>query len=164
MDIHWHLFVVGSLIMSTRKRCLGFEEPNCGDSNKKQATSGTSVDTSVPLKSCLKSNVPASRKPVRGKTTLQVTPTGEAGAQQVTWNERGQPVGKISERFSSTVGVIVREHAPLNAMTWHKVCGPTRDDLWDYLMVKFTFKHSLFLILFFASMDKDNDIFTLSLL
>ncbi|KAK9943082.1 hypothetical protein M0R45_008703 [Rubus argutus] len=54
------------------------------------------------------------KKKTRGKTTLQVIPTGEKNRQSLEWNERGQPVGEVSKKFSSTVGVIVRESIPIN--------------------------------------------------
>ncbi|XP_040365495.1 uncharacterized protein LOC121050192 isoform X1 [Rosa chinensis] len=77
------------------------------------------------------------KKAVRGKTTLQVIPTGESNRQSVEWNERGQPVGDFSKRFSSTVGVLVRETVPINIQTWPAVDDKTKNSIWGLLMQKY---------------------------
>lgn len=74
-------------------------------------------------------------KKKRGRTCLQVMATGENQRKLVEWNERGQPVGEVSKRFSSTIGVIVREQVPINIETWHKVTDGAKNNLWKLLMV-----------------------------
>ena len=74
-------------------------------------------------------------KKKRGKTTLQVIPTGEKYRKEVEWNESGQPVGEVSIRFSTTLGVIVRECVPINIESWDKVTPPIKNRAWTLLMV-----------------------------
>ncbi|KAK9912428.1 hypothetical protein M0R45_036293 [Rubus argutus] len=77
------------------------------------------------------------KKKTRGKTTLQVIPTGKKNRQSLEWNERGQPVGEVSKKFSSTVGVIVQESIPINIISWHKVKIDTKNSAWGLLMQKY---------------------------
>lgn len=67
---------------------------------------------------------------------MQVIPTGEKNRQSLEWNERGQPVGEVSKRFSSTVGVIVRENIPINIISWHEVKIGTKNSAWGLLTVR----------------------------
>lgn len=71
----------------------------------------------------------------RGKTTLQVIPTGELNRQTLEWNERGQPVGELSVRFSSTVRVIVREQVSINIDDWRNVEDKIKNEAWGILLV-----------------------------
>ena len=66
---------------------------------------------------------------------MQVWATGENERKLVEWNARGQPVGKVSVNFSSTLGVIIREKVPITLKDWHEVKDKDRDNLWKLLMV-----------------------------
>lgn len=80
----------------------------------------------------------------RGKTTLQVIPTGESQRQTIEWNEKGQLVGAQSVKFSSAVGCIVREQVPINIHDWRLVEDKTKNEVWGLLLVM-----SLLTFLFF---------------
>ena len=75
------------------------------------------------------------KKKPRGRTCLQVMATGEKEKKLVEWNSKGQPVGAVSFKFSSTMGVIVREQVPIVIDNWHGVKDLARDSLWTLLMV-----------------------------
>ncbi|KAK9085733.1 hypothetical protein Sjap_026144 [Stephania japonica] len=45
---------------------------------------------------------------------------GENPRLKVEWNERGQPVGKNSEKLVSLLGVLAKEMVPLNKPSWTK--------------------------------------------
>nr|XP_011465857.1 PREDICTED: uncharacterized protein LOC105351934 [Fragaria vesca subsp. vesca] len=59
------------------------------------------------------------------------------GKKLVEWNSKGQPVGAVSVKFSSTMGVIVREQVPIVIDNWHGVKDLARDSLWTLLMQKY---------------------------
>ncbi|KAL6139057.1 hypothetical protein ACLB2K_064334 [Fragaria x ananassa] len=73
----------------------------------------------------------------RGKTTLQVIPTGESQRQTIEWNEKGQPVGAQSVKFSSAVGCIVREQVPINIHDWRLVEDKTKNEVWGLLLQQY---------------------------
>ncbi|KAL6194566.1 hypothetical protein ACLB2K_035648 [Fragaria x ananassa] len=62
---------------------------------------------------------------------------GEKEKKLVEWNSKGQPVGAVSFKFSSTMGVIVREQVPIVIDNWHGVKDLARDSLWTLLMQKY---------------------------
>nr|XP_011463624.1 PREDICTED: uncharacterized protein LOC105351335 [Fragaria vesca subsp. vesca] len=63
--------------------------------------------------------------------------TSEKEKKLVEWNSKGQPVGEVSRKFSSTMGVIVREQVPIVFDSWHGVKDPARNTLWELLMQKY---------------------------
>ncbi|KAL6218695.1 hypothetical protein ACLB2K_011905 [Fragaria x ananassa] len=73
----------------------------------------------------------------RGKTTLQVIPTGESQRQTIEWNEKGQLVGAQSVKFSSAVGCIVREQVPINIHDWRLVEDKTKNEVWGLLLQQY---------------------------
>jgi hypothetical protein len=50
-------------------------------------------------------------------------------------NGRGQVVGTNSDKFSTHLGCLVREHVPVVIKNWAKVDSQTRDDLWTLVQV-----------------------------
>ena len=75
------------------------------------------------------------KKKVRGVTRLDILPVGEKQRQTVEWNEVGQPIGKASVRFSTALGVLVRQYIPINVDNWKKVDDQKKNELWTLLLV-----------------------------
>jgi hypothetical protein len=50
-------------------------------------------------------------------------------------NGRGQVVGTNSDKFSTHLGCLVREHVPVVIKNWTKVDSRIRDDLWTLVQV-----------------------------
>ena len=61
------------------------------------------------------------KKNVRGVTRQDILPVGEKRRQTVECNEVEQPIGKASVRFSTALGVLVRQYIPINVDNWIKV-------------------------------------------
>ncbi|KAK9095773.1 hypothetical protein Sjap_021270 [Stephania japonica] len=70
---------------------------------------------------------------------------GENPRLKVEWNERGQPVGKNSEKFVSLLGVLAKEMVPLNKPSWTKVNMGIKNTIWLLLLVSLTYIIFLFL-------------------
>ncbi|KAK9144326.1 hypothetical protein Sjap_004229 [Stephania japonica] len=61
---------------------------------------------------------------------------GENPRLKVEWNERGQPIGKNSEKFVSLLGVLAKEMVPLNKPSWTKVNMGIKNTIWLLLLQK----------------------------
>ncbi|KAK3228600.1 hypothetical protein Dsin_000481, partial [Dipteronia sinensis] len=72
-------------------------------------------------------------KKKRGLTKLGMIQSGDKRLS-VTFNERGQLVSKNSKKFSSYLGVIVREHVPIGLEDWPSVDSNREDELWTLIL------------------------------
>ena len=66
---------------------------------------------------------------------MDVLPVGKTKRKRIKWNEFGQPIGKNSINFSSTVGVLVRQNVPITISTWRKVSDKIKEELWILILV-----------------------------
>ena len=57
---------------------------------------------------------------------------GKKRRQTVEWNEVGQPIGKASVRFSTALGVLVRQYIQINVDYWRKVDDQKKNESWTY--------------------------------
>ena len=106
-----------------------------GRKRGRSETEGNSVQCAQSTDEGENHDVSVKKKKPRGRTCLQVMATGEKEKKLVEWNSKGQPVGAVSVKFSSTMGVIVREQVPIVIDNWHEVKDLARDSLWTLLMV-----------------------------
>ncbi|KAK1587447.1 hypothetical protein Q3G72_012958 [Acer saccharum] len=72
-------------------------------------------------------------KKKQGLTKLGMIQSGDK-CLSVTSNERGQSVSKNSKKFSSYLGVIVREHVPIGLEDWPSVDSDRKDELWTLIL------------------------------
>ncbi|KAK1587164.1 hypothetical protein Q3G72_010251 [Acer saccharum] len=75
-------------------------------------------------------------KKKQGLTKLGMIQSGDK-CLSVTSNERGQSVSKNSKKFSSYLGVIVREHVPIGLEDWPSVDSDRKDELWTLILQRF---------------------------
>ncbi|KAK9130764.1 hypothetical protein Sjap_011251 [Stephania japonica] len=68
------------------------------------------------------------KKGIRGPTRLAMIAVN-APRLTLTFNDKGQEIGKSSNKFASYIGVIVREHVPVTIKDWHKVDSITKEAL-----------------------------------
>lgn len=54
---------------------------------------------------------------------------------EIQFNERGQPIGPHSEKFSSFLGVLAREILGIKHMEWKKVSEVQKKDMWSAINV-----------------------------
>ncbi|CAB4289356.1 unnamed protein product [Prunus armeniaca] len=88
----------------------GKERPRCD--LREGVCSSRIVDEcseSTPREGIILHSMNKEKKKKIGQTTFQVILTGEKYRQKVERNESGQPIGEVSVRFSTTLGIIVRE-------------------------------------------------------
>lgn len=72
----------------------------------------------------------------RGPTKCLFGNTTEASAlPEIQFNERGQPVGPQSEKFSSFLGVLAREIVGIKHMEWKQVPEALKKDIWSAINV-----------------------------
>ena len=69
------------------------------------------------------------KKKKRGPAKINFIPPMDGKRLKVRFNERGQPVGKTSNRLVSFVGCLVRRMVPITLSTWHKVDNECRERL-----------------------------------
>ena len=69
----------------------------------------------------------------RGKAKLSTVKKNER-LIQVTWNDRGQPIGRNSVLLASFLGVLVREVVPYTIIDWRS--EPMSDILWASIQVE----------------------------
>ncbi|KAL6219612.1 hypothetical protein ACLB2K_007371 [Fragaria x ananassa] len=108
-----------------------------GRKRGRSETEGNSVQCAQSTDEGENHDVSVKKKKPRGRTCLQVMATGEKEKKLVEWNTKEQPVGAVSVKFSSTMGVIVREQVPIVIDNWHGVKDIARDSLWTLLMQKY---------------------------
>ncbi|KAK1555315.1 hypothetical protein Q3G72_024776 [Acer saccharum] len=69
------------------------------------------------------------KKKKRGPAKINFIPPMDGKRLKVRFNERGQPVGKTSNRLVSFIGCLVRRMVPITLSTWHKVDNECRERL-----------------------------------
>ncbi|KAK2640401.1 hypothetical protein Ddye_028196 [Dipteronia dyeriana] len=69
------------------------------------------------------------KKKKRGSAKINFIPHVDGKRLNVRFNERGQPVGKTSNRLVSFIGCLVRQMVPIMLSTWHKVDDECRERL-----------------------------------
>ena len=78
----------------------------------------------------------ANSKKKRGKTKLSSLAKKNYGLIQISWNNKGQPIGMHSVWLSSFLGALVREIVPYNLTDWRRLSVGTSDVLWASIQVK----------------------------
>lgn len=66
----------------------------------------------------------------RGKTKCNKIKTRKVERLVVEFNEKGQPIRRNSNIFSSYLGAIARARVPISYTTWHKVPKDTKEKYW----------------------------------
>ena len=74
-------------------------------------------------------------KKTRGPNKLKGYVSSQSPRLELQHNGRGQVVGTNSDKFSTHLGCLVREHVPVVIKNWTKVDSRTRDDLWTLVQV-----------------------------
>ena len=63
----------------------------------------------------------------------------------VDWNNKGQPIGDMKEKFVSYIGVVTRLNVPIIFDDWRKVPKQHKEHIWDDVSVNYLIVY-LFLI------------------
>uniref|UniRef100_A0A2N9I3B2 DUF8039 domain-containing protein n=1 Tax=Fagus sylvatica TaxID=28930 RepID=A0A2N9I3B2_FAGSY len=87
----------------------------------------------IPESSNVNAKIP---KKTRGPNKLKGYVSSQSPRLELRHNGRGQVVGTNSDKFSTHLGCLVREHVPVVIKNWTKVDSRTRDDLWTLVQVK----------------------------
>ena len=80
--------------------------------------------------------MPLNTKRRRGRTKLSSLAKKNDGLIQISWNNKGQPVGMHSVWLSSFLGALVREMVPYNLNDWRRLSPAKSDVLWASIQVK----------------------------
>lgn len=80
------------------------------------------------------SNAETSKK-TQGPNKLKGYDSGHNSRLEVRHNGRGQVVGTNSDKFSTHLGCLAREHVPIVIKNWTNVDSRTKDDLWTLVQV-----------------------------
>lgn len=54
---------------------------------------------------------------------------------EVEFNERGQPIGKVAAEMQSYIGMLTRQHVPVNIPTWRQVTRDKKEQIWESVKV-----------------------------
>jgi hypothetical protein len=74
-------------------------------------------------------------KKTRGPKKLKGYVSSQSPRLELRYNGRGQLVGTNSDKFSTHLGCLVREHVPVAIKNWTKVDSRTKDNLWTLVQV-----------------------------
>lgn len=73
----------------------------------------------------------------RGPTKLNQLDPKSSKKLVLDFNEKGLPIGRNSNLYSSYLGKVARDRAPISYPTWHKVTPEIKDKMWTVIKVNF---------------------------
>ncbi|XP_059655560.1 uncharacterized protein LOC132302665 isoform X2 [Cornus florida] len=82
---------------------------------------------SLPLNDTTRNN---RKRKGRGKARLENIAKGEEGPLPITFNERGQPIGEFAAKFTSCLGILVRDLVPVTLDKWKDLSEDIKEQLW----------------------------------
>lgn len=98
--------------------------------------SDSSLNLSQPAQSPNNGSAPNERPPKKGRGKAKMLNIPEGKQLEIEFNERGQPIGLNSPKYSSLLGVTVKEIVPIT-MKWEDVTDIIKERLWTCVKSRF---------------------------